>query len=563
MRDENFYSRIVILKKILFIILTILTINQTYGQNDSITNWKTEINKLFLKAAAHGRTKNVIDLLNRGADIETKSKFNNTAYGYAHRNNFEKTAYVLKLNGADTTIKFNNNRKDLLLIPFDDTTAYDGYDINQDLIFQVYNNNLDSVILLLKQGANPNANDTMQDVTALMYAVGANNLKAVKILVNAGANINYKPYYNTPPFIQSVIDRDTSIIYFMLKNKANVNQVDDYGATALHYAAGLGYYKIVKLLLKNGANVNKKSKDGNTPLDLATITNQYDIVKLLLKNRAKINNTDNLKNTPLITAAEYDYPELIKLFLSKKADYKHKNSFDLDALTVSLRNGNLENAKTIFNTDSSYFVNKSNAKLLYKNAYISENRKQIKWLKQKGFKNNILPIFYSFYFGEGIITSFNDIMINTSFGAKDFKYNTLIGLNFATRYLWKKRVLYPIKDNHYYQFWEGRSILSLDIDKRINITNKNNTQFGAFIGNKFGFTYGKYRGVHQKVKKQIIETPKLGLFYNSKYISTQISYEYYKYNVEGISPHKINIMFIIYFNIKSKTYYNKKTIIWF
>ncbi len=533
-----------------------------FSQQTDTNSWKYEANKLLLKAAAHGQTKSVINLLNKGADINTKSEFGNTSYAYALRNNFEKTAYVLKLNGADTTVKFTNNHKDFLLIPFDDTTSYDGYDIDQDLIFQVYNNNLDSVLLLLKQGANPNANDTYEDITALMYAVGANNLKAVKILVNAGANINYKPYYNTPPFIQSIIDRDTNIIEFFLRKGVNVNQVDDNGATALHYAAGLGYYDFVQLLLKNGAKINVKADDGNTPLDLATITNSYNVVTLLLSKGANLNNTDKLKNTPLITAAEYDYPDLIKLFLSKNIDYKIKNNFGFDALSVALRNGYFDNAKIIFNADSAYFVNNEEAKTLYKSAYLSENRKQIKWLKQQGFKNNILPIFYKFYFGYGIITSFNDLMFNTTFGTKDFKYNTLISLNFATRY-WKKRVLYPIEGNHYYQYWEGRSILSLDIDKRINLINKDNKQFGASIGNKFGFTYGKYRGVNQKVKKQIIESPKLGLFYNNKYFSTQLSYGYYKYNVEGISPHKINLMFLVYINSKPNTYYNKKTIIWF
>ena len=552
------------MKTALLILFAFIIFNDGYSQQADSSNigWKAEINKLFLKAAAHGRTKNVIDLLNRGAYINTKSQFGNTAYGYARRNNFEKTAYVLKINGADTTVKFKNNHKDFLLIPFDDTTSYDGYDIDQDLIYYVYNNNLDSVLILLKQGANPNANDTYEDITALMYAVDAGNLKAVKILVNAGANVNYKPYYNLPPFFQAIINRDTNIVKYFLRNGADVNLIDDNEATALHYAAGLGYYDYVQLLLKNGAKINAKAADGNTPLDLATITNNYNVVELLLSKGANINNTDKLKNTSLITAAEYNYPDLVKLFLSKNADYKQKNNYDLDALSVSLRNGYFENAKIIFNTDSAYFANNEESKKLYNNAYFSENRKQIKWLKQQGFKNNIWPLFYKLYFGYGFITSLDDIMFNTTFGTKDFKYNTLLSLNFATRY-WKKRVLYPIEENHYYQFWEGRGMLTFDIDKRINFVNKDNKQYGFFVGNKFGFTYGRYRGVNQKVKKQIIETPKLGLFFNAKYISMQLSYEYYKYKIEGISPHKFNFMFLVYFNSKPDTYYNKKMIKWF
>ncbi|HOB72379.1 MAG TPA: ankyrin repeat domain-containing protein, partial [bacterium] len=44
---------------------------------------------------------------------------------------------------------------------------------------------------------------------------------------------------------------------------------DDYGNTALMYAAGMGLGDLVKTLLEKGADKNIKRKDGRTALDIA------------------------------------------------------------------------------------------------------------------------------------------------------------------------------------------------------------------------------------------------------------------------------------------------------
>ena len=46
-------------------------------------------------------------------------------------------------------------------------------------------------------------------------------------------------------------------------------QEDEYGWTALHWAALNGHKEVVQLLISNGADVNAKNSDGKTPADLA------------------------------------------------------------------------------------------------------------------------------------------------------------------------------------------------------------------------------------------------------------------------------------------------------
>ena len=79
---------------------------------------------------------------------------------------------------------------------------------------------------------------------------------------------------------------------------ADINARDNYGWTALIYAAINGYTEIARLLLSAGADVNIKANDGNTALMEAKNYNHPEIVKLLkqnAKNKAKANSTKKAK----------------------------------------------------------------------------------------------------------------------------------------------------------------------------------------------------------------------------------------------------------------------------
>jgi len=64
--------------------------------------------------------------------------------------------------------------------------------------------------------------------------------------------------------------KDTRLLKKILEqDNSNINCVDDYGETPLHFAAALGTSENVSLLLKYGANPNLINTGGETPLDLA------------------------------------------------------------------------------------------------------------------------------------------------------------------------------------------------------------------------------------------------------------------------------------------------------
>lgn len=60
-----------------------------------------------------------------------------------------------------------------------------------------------------------------------------------------------------------------------------VNERDETGATALHYAAFKGLPEVTCLLLRHGANPLLATHNGRTPRDLAASEDQREVVRLL------------------------------------------------------------------------------------------------------------------------------------------------------------------------------------------------------------------------------------------------------------------------------------------
>ena len=60
-------------------------------------------------------------------------------------------------------------------------------------------------------------------------------------------------------------------IKFLLKLGLDINEKNEYGYTALHYAAMNNCLEVVKFLIENGANINLCNKKGQSPLEIAHI----------------------------------------------------------------------------------------------------------------------------------------------------------------------------------------------------------------------------------------------------------------------------------------------------
>jgi len=76
---------------------------------------------------------------------------------------------------------------------------------------------------------------------------------------------------------------DNSAIERLLSSGTDVNAQDEYGWTALHWAAGKGHTTIVALLLQGGANANLPAKNHRTPFLVAKAAGRREVVALLIE----------------------------------------------------------------------------------------------------------------------------------------------------------------------------------------------------------------------------------------------------------------------------------------
>jgi len=218
------------MKRILFFLIAISFILLTGIYCRSVKPATQEdLNRALLDAAYDGSVEEVKQLLQKGADINTKNEYGLKPFELAVvGNNCSVVELFLRL-GQDPNVDRGGGT------PLMDAAA---------------NGNIELLQLLLKYGAKPDYL-TSAGGTALMSAVG--HTEIFKILINHGANIHAR---------------------------------DNYGRTVLIWAALHGTEEVVALLCTMGADPDIKDKGGNTAIIEAQNKGRSNIVKLL-KNCSK------------------------------------------------------------------------------------------------------------------------------------------------------------------------------------------------------------------------------------------------------------------------------------
>lgn len=110
----------------------------------------------------------------------------------------------------------------------------------------------------------------------------------------------------------------------LVKQGANINELDKIGCTPLHWAVYYRYVPLVKYLLEHGAKVDVQATDewsgmlqGNTPLIVASYYGYYPIVELLLKHGADKNIKNKYGYNARMYANEFGHKAVLRI-LNKK-----------------------------------------------------------------------------------------------------------------------------------------------------------------------------------------------------------------------------------------------------
>ncbi|MFN7038138.1 MAG: ankyrin repeat domain-containing protein [Alphaproteobacteria bacterium] len=120
--------------------------------------------------------------------------------------------------------------------------------------------------------------------------------------------------------ILSVIRGDIDSAKIFLEKGTDVNAVDRYGCTALHYAAMRNHKDVLELLLENNANVEIKGGiNSETAIHIAAARGNLEGVRMLLQYKASIESTNMYKQTPLHIAAKHGQIKVVEILLNEKA----------------------------------------------------------------------------------------------------------------------------------------------------------------------------------------------------------------------------------------------------
>ena len=161
----------------------------------------------------------------------------------------------------------------------------------------VFNGQDEIVELLIDNGFNCNILDN-QSNSPLHLAASVGNTSTANILITKGAAIEVQGLNGWTPFLCATYYKKIEVARMFLNQGANINAVDKYGCTAMHY------------ILRN---ISVPKGKGQRMEDL-----DKDFIRLLIDNRANLTIKDSTGKSVLEICKEIDIGEYVLDYLSKK-----------------------------------------------------------------------------------------------------------------------------------------------------------------------------------------------------------------------------------------------------
>lgn len=186
------------------------------------------------------------------------------------------------------------------------------------LYVAVFVQNIEIVERLLQLGARLFVNHYL-----LHYCVREDLLDMIKVLVKYGDNIDIRNGSGWSPLLIAISERNIPIFKFFIDNGAKLNDnplLKELHVAIMYCTEATDFISIAKTLLSRNVDVNCVNYWGETPLHYTILQEKYEMTEYLIKEGADVNlghiarSTDNL-----ILARHSKNVDLMKLL--GKLDY--------------------------------------------------------------------------------------------------------------------------------------------------------------------------------------------------------------------------------------------------
>ncbi len=158
---------------------------------------------------------------------------------------------------------------------------------------------------LLKH-VDPNYLSSRNRHSAIHYALFCREDSLIHLLANHGADLNSKNKNGLTPIMRATELGKVNKVKELIKLGANVDSIDVTGRSALFLAVQHNNYEITEALLLAGANPAVRVMHGWSLMHMAALTADLKLVKLLVKHNVPLNLYDSKGNTPLEVAIHGD-----------------------------------------------------------------------------------------------------------------------------------------------------------------------------------------------------------------------------------------------------------------
>jgi len=220
-----------------------------------------------------------------------------------------------------------------------------GVDVNEHgihgetpLMFASRNGNLDALNLLLTQGADVNARESLRGTTALMWAVEQKHTDAAKLLIAHGADVSVASGPDSKggtAYLAPTIEQREQQKQFIRQRRALAAK------EAANPSADLAASDAAAAAAAFGVAENTKG-GGLTPLVLAAREDCMECAQILLAAHAGVNQTTRYGWTPLLTAVQNRHYKLAASLLDHGADPNILNNGGWTPLYLAVDNRNIE-----------------------------------------------------------------------------------------------------------------------------------------------------------------------------------------------------------------------------